>query len=218
MNKHIEKLPKQYRESIRDFYKDDDGWWICLDEQGVYYFDGYASQYTIHEDTQAEALAQFRQCICQKAEERLYLAYGSNLNLRQMRIRCPHAKLIGYADVEGYRLMFRGSGSGSYLSIEPKVGKSVPCGVFKITESDERSLDRYEGFPRFYHKKEITTFLNALNGKSRLVSAMVYYLPKNCPVGLPSASYIRTCKEGYINCGFDEEILKEALADTWEEL
>ena len=45
MNKHIEKLPKQYRESIRDFYKDDDGWWICLDEQGVYYFDGYASQY-----------------------------------------------------------------------------------------------------------------------------------------------------------------------------
>lgn len=26
----------------------------------------------------------------------LYLAYGSNLNLEQMRYRCPDAKVVGY--------------------------------------------------------------------------------------------------------------------------
>ena len=52
MNAYIDRLPKQYRESVRDFYKDDDGWWICLKENGLYEFEGYASQYTIHEDTQ----------------------------------------------------------------------------------------------------------------------------------------------------------------------
>lgn len=218
MNKHIEKLPKQYRESIRDFYKDDDGWWICLSEQGLYYLDGYVSQYTIHEDTQAEALAQFRQCVRRKAEERLYLAYGSNLNLAQMKNRCPGAKLLGYAMVNNYRLIFRGSGSGNYLSIEPEIGAAVPCGVFSITPKDEHNLDNYEGFPRFYKKMELCTVLNCNDGSTRKICAMVYYLPKECPAGLPTSSYVRTCKQGYKDLGFDESALRQAMRDTWEEL
>lgn len=218
MNAYINKLPKKYRESIRDIYKDDDGWWICLNERGLYELDGYMSQYTIHEDTQAEAMAQFRQCIRRKESDRYYLAYGSNLNLRQMRSRCPGAKLVGYAYLADYRLVFRGSGSGYYLSIEPAYGRMVPCGVFTITPSDEQKLDRYEGFPRFYRKKEIPVFLNALDGDSRTVSAMFYYLPKSCPVGFPATHYIQTCKEGYRDCGFDEEALRTAITDTWREI
>lgn len=218
MNKHIAKLPKQYRESIRDFYKDDDGWWICLYERGLYYLDGYASQYTIHEDTQSEALTQFRQCVRRKAEERLYLAYGSNLNLAQMKNRCPGAKLLGYAMVNNYRLIFRGSGSGNYLSIEPEIGGTVPCGVFSITTRDERSLDNYEGFPRFYKKMELRTVLNCNDGSTRKICAMVYYLPKECPAGLPTSSYVRTCKQGYKDLGFNESALRQAMRDTWEEL
>lgn len=218
MNAYINKLPKKYRESIRDIYKDDDGWWICLNERGLYELDGYASKYTIHEDTQAEAMAQFRQCIRRKDSERYYLAYGSNLNLRQMRSRCPGAKLMGYAYLKDYRLIFRGSGSGYYLNIEPSYGRVVPCGVFAITPSDERQLDLYERFPKFYHKKEISTFLNALDGNSRMVSAMYYCLPKSCPVGLPTTHYVQTCKEGYRDCGFDEEVLRTAITDTWEEI
>lgn len=74
MNAYIDRLPKQYRDSVRDFYKDDDGWWICLKENGLYEFEGYASQYTIHEDTQLEAIRQFRNCIRRKEGKKLYLA------------------------------------------------------------------------------------------------------------------------------------------------
>lgn len=56
MNKYIERLPRQYRDSVRDFYKDCDGWWICLDSNGPYEFSSYNSQYTIHEDTLSEAM------------------------------------------------------------------------------------------------------------------------------------------------------------------
>lgn len=219
MNKYIERLPKQYQFTVKDFYKDADGWWICLDANGPYEFDGYASQYTIHENTQAEAMAQFRQCIHRKDSERYYLAYGSNLNLRQMRGRCPGAKLVGYAYLADYRLIFRGSdSSGYYLSIEPAYGRVVPCGVFTITPGDEQKLDLYEVFPQFYCKKEIPAFLNSLDGNSRTVSAMFYYLPKSSPVGFPATHYVQTCKEGYRDCGFDEEILRTAITDTWEEL
>ena len=46
-----------------------------------------------------------------------YLAYGSNLNVRQMMHRCPGAKPVGKMVLEGYELLFKGSKTGSYLTI-----------------------------------------------------------------------------------------------------
>ena len=68
-------------------------------------------------------------------EKRYYLAYGSNLNVRQMMIRCPSARMIGTATIEDYRLMFKGSKTGSYLTIEPEEGCSVPVGVWEVSEA-----------------------------------------------------------------------------------
>lgn len=36
--------------------------------------------------------------------KRLYVAYGSNLNFKQMKHRCPTAKLYGIGTVYGYEL------------------------------------------------------------------------------------------------------------------
>ena len=36
-----------------------------------------------------------------------YLAYGPNLNLVQMRQRCPNARVVGYTYLFGARLVFR---------------------------------------------------------------------------------------------------------------
>ena len=77
--------------------------------------------------------------------KRYYIAYGSNLNIRQMRIRCPHARVIGTAVIHDYELLFKGSRTGAYLTIEPKKGSEVPVAVWEVTESDEAALDRYEG-------------------------------------------------------------------------
>lgn len=79
--------------------------------------------------------------------KRYYAAYGSNLNLEQMKWRCPDAKVIGTAVIEGYELLFKGSKTGSYLTIEPDVKNQVPVGIFEVSKADENSLDRYEGFP-----------------------------------------------------------------------
>ena len=83
-------------------------------------------------------------------EKRYYIAYGSNLNVHQMRMRCPSARRIGTSELKGYELLFKGSKTGSYLTVEKKPGSSVPVGVWEVTQADEKALDRYEGFPNFY--------------------------------------------------------------------
>ena len=82
-----------------------------------------------------------------------YLAYGSNLSMAQMAQRCPDAVYVGTAELKDYQLLFKGSQSGSYLTVEPKKGSTVPVLVWRISERDEHHLDRYEGCPSFYYKK-----------------------------------------------------------------
>ena len=65
-------------------------------------------------------------------KEKYYLAYGSNLSIAQMVQRCPYAVYVGKATIEGYQLLFKGSQSGSYLTIEKKKGSSVPVLVWNI--------------------------------------------------------------------------------------
>jgi len=88
-------------------------------------------------------------------EKRYYIAYGSNLNVPQMRMRCPHASILGTATLKGWEFLFKGSKTGSYLTIEQSENGSVPVVIWDVTEKDEKALDRYEGFPTFYYKKEI---------------------------------------------------------------
>ena len=88
-------------------------------------------------------------------EKRYYIAYGSNLNVPQMRMRCPRATILGTATLKGWVLLFKGSKTGSYLTIERNEKGSVPVVIWEVTESDEKALDRYEGFPSFYYKKDI---------------------------------------------------------------
>jgi len=76
-----------------------------------------------------------------------YIAYGSNLNINQMKRRCPTARVIGTGFIEDYELLFKGSKTGGYLTIEKAEGKSLPVAIWKVTELDEQALDRYEGYP-----------------------------------------------------------------------
>lgn len=146
-------------------------------------------------------------------KKKYYIAYGSNLNLPQMRVRCPNARVIGTSVIDGYRLLFKGSKTGSYLTIEPKEGGKVPVVVWEVTESDEKELDRYEGYPTFYYKKTITLDVKGIKtGKIRRKEAFVYIMHEERKLGSPSSYYIRTCLDGYRAFGFDERYLYDALA------
>ena len=103
--------------------------------------------------------------------KKLYIAYGSNLNLKQMKYRCPTAKLVGKGVVENYELQFKGMPHCSYATIAPCVGKSVPVALWELQPRDEKLLDRYEGYPSHYFKQDLPVKLN--NGTE--LTAMVYH-------------------------------------------
>lgn len=86
-------------------------------------------------------------------KKRYYIAYGSNLNIRQMRMRCPSARIIGTSEIPDYELLFKGSKTGSYLTIESKEGSRVPVAAWEVSAEDELALDRYKAFPHFITKK-----------------------------------------------------------------
>lgn len=146
--------------------------------------------------------------------KRYYLAYGSNLNLRQMALRCLTAKPVGTAVIKDYELLFKGSKTGAYLTIEPKVGAEVPVAVWSVEPADEERLDVYEGFPAFYYKAELELPVRYFSGKNVVRKTFVYIMHEERPLGLPSGSYVRTCLEGYESFGFDESILLAALNNS----
>ena len=50
--------------------------------------------------------------------KKIYIAYGSNMSEAQMAQRCSDATLAGTGRVNGYELLFKGSLTGCYATIE----------------------------------------------------------------------------------------------------
>lgn len=147
--------------------------------------------------------------------KRLYIAYGSNLNLPQMRVRCPGADVSGTAVIKDCRLLFKGSKTGSYLTIEPWKGGRVPVAVWEVTAADEHRLDCYEGYPVCYRKVEMELEVTlAGSGEVRTLKGFAYVMHADRPLGTPSNSYFTTCVQGYRSFGFDLHILMDAYADS----
>lgn len=139
-------------------------------------------------------------------ETRLYIAYGSNLNLPQMARRCPTATVAGKSEMKGYELLFRG-----VATVEPKADGSVPVLLWNIKPMDEAALDRYEGWPHLYRKEMVDVEL-----EGETVSAMVYVMNDGRPLGIPSYYYYETIEDGYEAAGFDTAVLEQALDRTDE--
>lgn len=142
---------------------------------------------------------------------KLYLAYGSNLNLEQMSYRCPTARVVGATTIKDYALLFRGQNGGAVATIEPIKGSEVPCLVWEITPTDEMALDRYEGYPFLYRKEIVKVKLGR-----KTVEVMVYIMNEGKPLNAPSCYYYSTILQGYKSADFDISFLKQAVADSME--
>ena len=133
----------------------------------------------------------------------LYFAYGSNLNHKQMRIRCKDSRYIKSAFLEDYKLSFcTTSNNYGVANIVKKKGSKVPGGIWEISKSDEKELDIYEGYPTLYTKD----FFN-LNGKT----VMFYIIKRRYSFKRPERSYVDTINQGYVHCNLDAEYLKRRL-------
>lgn len=142
---------------------------------------------------------------------KLYGAYGSNMNIEQMKYRCPDARIVGTSMIDGYELVFRGrSERGGVATIEPKDDCNVPIVVWEISKSDEKNLDIYEGFPRLYIKKNFNV--------RKFGDVMVYVMNDGYSYSLPCASYYDTILEGYRDNNIPRDALNEGVLRTCDYL
>lgn len=143
----------------------------------------------------------------------LYAAYGSNLNLFQMKMRCPTAKLRGTGFLKGYELQFKGLRSNFFATVAPQNSSEVPVGIWELQREDEFALDMYEGYPSHYYKETVVVEMDGAP-----VEAMIYIMRQNAQFGLPSKSYYTTVCEGYLELGFDPGYLRQAAIKSADNL
>lgn len=145
--------------------------------------------------------------------ERLYVAYGSNMNKAQMRARCPRAKAIGKGILHGYTLEFRGRSGHGVATIIKNRNTSIPVVLWSITEECEKALDVYEGFPTLYYKKDVKV---EIEGEEK--TAMVYIMAKRYEdkkmSAQPSDYYYGVIRQGYRDFGIEPSAIEEALIRT----
>lgn len=145
---------------------------------------------------------------------KLYVAYGSNMSVEQMKYRCPNAVLLGTGFLKGWRLAFR-----YHATIIESKDESVPVLVWDISKADENRLDRYEGYPSYYLKKDVCLSYTGLDGeKHQKKNAMVYimhlnYRNEEVP---PSSAYFEVISNAYDQFGFDKSILSRAYDEVAE--
>ncbi len=127
-----------------------------------------------------------------------YIAYGSNMVEEQMAYRCPHARLIGTGYISSARLEFYLHATVEYTGDKRN---RVPVAVWEIDQADEKSLDRYEGFPNYYIKKEWDVHMD--DGSQ--IRGMIYLmrLLRHQP---PTESYYTGIRDAYRRLGLGRQV------------
>ena len=136
-----------------------------------------------------------------------YFAYGSNLDVEQMKVRCPNSEMIGKVSLPNWRLVFRG-----VADIEPFTGSQVEGGIWKISESDEVALDNYEVYPSLYIKNYFACSID-----TEVVEVMFYQMTHTYDgTQAPNRHYYDTILRGYHQFGLEQKYLVEALMESYK--
>jgi len=135
--------------------------------------------------------------------EKLYFAYGSNMAIDRMFARCPGAEEIEKVRLKDWQIQFR-----RVLTIIEQPGEEVIGALYSITEEDELALDRYEGWPRYYDKHDLT--VQSTENPFKTYQAMVYILDKE-KISAPEDYYLGVCLEGCRDWGIPHDYMMRAV-------
>ncbi|HET9621795.1 MAG TPA: gamma-glutamylcyclotransferase family protein [Kofleriaceae bacterium] len=139
-----------------------------------------------------------------------YFAYGSNLDERQMRARCPSAGAPVRATLDHHVLVFGGRSStwgGAVANIVPARGAQVEGLIYQIDREDVLVLDQYEGHPIMYERAQ-RLVVDAAKRRRRVA---VYVLRDRAfRIGAPPARYFDVLARAYVRYGFDLQPLLAA--------
>jgi len=129
----------------------------------------------------------------------LYFAYGSNLNISQMRKRCPSVKFVSKAKKLNYKLCFpiisRKRGNKGVASIKKSKGNIVEGVLYCINTMDLIQLDKLEANGDRYERKRVYISLNNNIKKFSWTYIAISDHKENHP---PSATYINLILEGAV--------------------
>lgn len=138
---------------------------------------------------------------------KFYAAYGSDMNAREMKKKCPGAIAFAKSWIHDHHLVFQGYRDDAQANVIPAEGYDVPVIIWCINEYHEKELDFIKAV-RGYEKSEITL---EVDGK---LEKCVIYIRGSEPFGIPLDRYLRTIAEAYNDFNFDIRILNEAVKDA----
>jgi hypothetical protein len=134
----------------------------------------------------------------------LYFAYGSNLDVAQMRLRCLEPRILGRATLSGYRLVFAGrsvrwEGRGM-ATLVPVPGAWVDGVLYALSGRDVEELDDWEAFTTGYEHHPVVV----RDEQGREVKAFVYMKRSGAlRPNPPGARYLGVLRREYERLGFD---------------
>ena len=141
-----------------------------------------------------------------------YFAYGANLNLENMKHRCPNAKPIVKFSMPNYRLVFKG-----VADIEYSANETVEGMLWEITDKCEQALDIFEGYPHLYRKEYFTIKMSGKLAHDFGENAdVMFYAMNSTNYGEPNQSYFNCILDGYIANKLDTDFLYDALLHAQE--
>ena len=130
-----------------------------------------------------------------------YFAYGSNMDSEQMAQRCPGAERVGVAVLPDYRVLINAQGVATVIPVE---GGSVFGLLWRLSEKDVESLDRYEGVASGHYRREYVT----VDANGDEIQALVY-VATNVTPGKPRPGYL----EGVLRAGAEVGLPAAYLAE-----
>lgn len=124
----------------------------------------------------------------------LYFAYGSNLWLKQMTLRCPSSVKVGTGILYSHKW---GITSRGYANVYPSSDHVVYGVIYSLSEADEVELDGYEGvIGGSYMKKDLDVELLSTEGEGKMIRCLVYIDPRPEGQFKPRKEYIHRINSG----------------------
>ena len=154
--------------------------------------------------------------------DELYLAYGSNVSLSEMGIRCPDSEFVGITELKGHKLKFMGFNDIGYLNVVKHSMYNTTVVAYKVTQDDLIALDYYEGYPNLYTREytEVTILGKTYKAFYYVMNDEYSYTNKygiECKLvstpQFPSMSYLIRCVDGYKIIGMNPKPMFIALYD-----
>ena len=133
-----------------------------------------------------------------------YFAYGSNMNLEQMRRLCGwHFKVLGAVELPNYEF---GPDSRGYANIREKQNSKIFGVLYELDQHALDILDEFEGFPQVFNRVEVEV-ADIVDGE--VFTASVYIEnPKNFGSGEIKEDYLKRLIAG---------ARENRLPETWIE-